>query len=140
MLLKLQRYEFEISYKKGPSLLMADPLSCAYLSLKKAIEDQKDVMVVPETRSSTEIQAEQVNTLQYLPVTFGKMIPSAKSKTLLKKMLFSRPSLESSNKAGQKVSSVSRRKFKTTFLSKKSLHFKMELFSRDSRHTISNER
>ena len=47
---------------------------------------------------------------------------SAKFKTLLKKMPSSRPSPASSNKAGQKVSSITHRKFKTTFLSKKSLH------------------
>ena len=68
MLLRLQRYEFEVSYKKGTSLLMADPLSRAYLSLKEGPEDQKDVMTVSETRSPTEIEAEQVNMLQYLPV------------------------------------------------------------------------
>lgn len=74
--------------------------------------------------------------LQYLPVKDDTL---CQIQTLLKKMLFSRPSLASTNKAGQKVSSVSHRKFKTNFLSKKSLHFKMELFSRESRHTISNE-
>ena len=31
MLLRFQRYEFEVSYKKGTSFLMADPLSRAYL-------------------------------------------------------------------------------------------------------------
>ena len=68
MLLRLQRYEFEVSYKRGTSLHMADPLSRAYLSLKEATEDQEDVMTVSETRSPTEIEAEQVNMLQYLPV------------------------------------------------------------------------
>ena len=57
MLLRLQRYEFEVSCKKGPSLLMADPLSRAYLSLKEVPEDQEDVMTVSETRSPTEIEA-----------------------------------------------------------------------------------
>ena len=68
MLLRLQRYEFEVSYKKGPSLLMVDPLSRVYLSLKEALEDQENVMAVSETRLPTEIEAEQVNMLQYLPV------------------------------------------------------------------------
>ena len=68
MLLRLQRYEFEVSYKKGPSLLMADPLSRLYLSLKEAPEDQENVMAVSETKLPTEIEAEQVNILQYLPV------------------------------------------------------------------------
>ena len=129
MLLRLQRYEFEVSYKKGTSLLMADPLSRVYLSLKEAPEDQEDAMTVSETRSLTEIEAEHINTLEYLPV---KDKLSAKFKTLLKKMPSLRPSPASSNKAGQKVSSISHRKFKTTFLSKKSLHSKMELFSRET--------
>ena len=47
---------------------MADPLSRAYLSLKEAPEDQEDVMTVSETRSPTEVEAEQVKMLQYLPV------------------------------------------------------------------------
>lgn len=68
MLLRLQCYKFEVSYKKGTSPLMADPLSHAYLSLKEATEDQEDVMTVSETRSPTEIETEQVNMLRYLPV------------------------------------------------------------------------
>ena len=57
---------------------------------------------------------------------------SAKSKTSVKKMLASRLSQASSNKAGQKVSFTSNRKFKNTFLSKENLHFKIELFSRET--------
>jgi len=68
MLLRLQRYEFEVSYRKGTFLLMANPLSRAYLSLKEATEAQEDVMAVSETRSPTEIETEQVNMLLYLPV------------------------------------------------------------------------
>ena len=51
MLLRLQRYEFDVTYKKGTSLLLADTLSRAYLSLKEATKDQEDVMTVSETRS-----------------------------------------------------------------------------------------
>lgn len=47
---------------------MADPLSRAYLTPVEATEDQEDVMTVSYTRSPTEIEAEQVNMLQYLPV------------------------------------------------------------------------
>ena len=35
---------------------------------KEATEDQEDVLTVSKTRSPTEIEAEQVNVLQYLPV------------------------------------------------------------------------
>ena len=48
---------------------MAVPLSRVYLSLKEATEDQEDLMKVSETRSPTDIEAEQVNMLEYLPVT-----------------------------------------------------------------------
>ena len=68
MLLRLQRYEFEVSYKRGTSLLLADPLSRAYVLRKEATEDQEDVLTVSKTRSPTEIEAEQVNMLQYFPV------------------------------------------------------------------------
>ena len=68
MLLRLQRYEFEISYKRGTSLLLADPLSRAYVSRKEASEDQEDVMTVSKTRSPKETEAVQVNMLQYLPL------------------------------------------------------------------------
>ena len=49
-------------------MLSADPLSGAYVSRKEATEDQEDVMTVSETRSPTEIEAEQVNMLQNHPV------------------------------------------------------------------------
>ena len=105
---------------------MADPLSRAYLSLKEAPEDQEDVMTVLETRSPTEIKAEQVNMLQYLPVKDKTLQPNPKPFSR------SRPSLASSNKAGQKVNYISHWKFKTTFHSKKNLHSKMELFSKET--------
>ena len=40
----------------------------AHLLLREATEDQEDVMTVSETRSSKEIEAEQVNMLEYLPM------------------------------------------------------------------------
>ena len=58
MLLRLHRYEFEVSYKKGASLLIAAPLSRTYLSFKEATEDQENIMTVSETRSPTGIEAE----------------------------------------------------------------------------------
>ena len=68
MLFRLQHYEFEVSYKKGTSLPLADPLSRAYVSHKEATEDQEDILTVSKTRSATEIEAEQINMLQCLPV------------------------------------------------------------------------
>ena len=132
MLLRLQRFEFEVSYRKGTSVLMAYPLSRACLSLKEATEDQEDVRRVSKIRSPTEIEAEQANMLQYLPVK-GETLGQIRNLTQqLKKMLSSRPALESSNKVGQKESSISHWKFKTTFHSKDNWHFKMELFSKET--------
>ena len=59
MLLRLQRYEFEVNCQKGTSLIMANTLSSAYLSLKEATKDQEDIMTVSDTRSLTEREAEQ---------------------------------------------------------------------------------
>jgi len=47
---------------------MVDPPKSPYLSLEVASEDQEDVMTVSGKVSPTEIEAEQVNILQYLPV------------------------------------------------------------------------
>ena len=67
MLLRLQRYEFEVTYKRGTLLLMADTLSRAYLPHQEVTEGQ-DVLTVSDTRSPTEKEAEEINMLHYLPV------------------------------------------------------------------------
>ena len=51
MFVRLQRNEFEVSYKRGTSLLLADPLSRVYVSRKEATEDREDVLAVSKTRS-----------------------------------------------------------------------------------------
>ncbi len=76
MLLRLQRYEFEVTYVKGTQLIMADALSRAFLSHPEIIRDGEqgpqvlavDDVVVEDVRSATEIATEQVNMLQYFPV------------------------------------------------------------------------
>ena len=67
MLLRLQRYDFAVSYKKEPPSLPSSP-SSAYLLLKEATVNEKDITTVSETRSPTEMEAEQVNMPQYLSV------------------------------------------------------------------------
>ena len=53
---------------------LAGNLSCAYLSLKQITKDvQEHVIVITETRSPTETEAEQVNMLQYLLVKDGTL-------------------------------------------------------------------
>ena len=76
MLLRLQRYEFEVTYQKGTQLIMADALSRAFLSDPEIIRDGEqcaqvlavDDVVVEDVRSPTDIATKQVNMLQYLPV------------------------------------------------------------------------
>ena len=68
MLLRLQRYEFEVNYRKGKLLLMADTLSRAYLPYQKVSKNQEDVLMIYDTRSPTEKEAEEINMLHYLPV------------------------------------------------------------------------
>ena len=68
MLLRLQRYEFEVTYKRGTLLFMADTLSRAYLPHQEVTRGQEDVLTVSDTRSPTEKEAEEINMLHYLPV------------------------------------------------------------------------
>lgn len=68
MLLRLQRYEFEVTYKRGTLLLMADTLSRAYLPCQEDSEVQEDVLTISESRSPTEKEAEVINMLHCLPV------------------------------------------------------------------------
>ncbi|XP_033731751.1 uncharacterized protein K02A2.6-like [Pecten maximus] len=55
MLLKLQKFDLEVVYKPGSTMYMADTLSRAYLPFN--------------TRSSTEVETEHVNAMQYLPIS-----------------------------------------------------------------------
>ncbi len=69
MLLRLQRYNFHVTYKQGAQMYMADTLSRAYLPYQTEVsQEDGDVMVV-DVRSATEKEAEVVNMLQYLTVT-----------------------------------------------------------------------
>ena len=71
MLLRLQRYDFDVTYKKRTQLIMADALSRAFLSDSEVLrggEQGPQVLAVDDVRSPTEIATEQINMLQYLPV------------------------------------------------------------------------
>ena len=71
MLLRLQRYDFDVTYKKGTQLIMADALSRAFLSDSEVLQDGEQgpqVLAVDDVRSTTEIATKQINMLQYLPV------------------------------------------------------------------------
>ena len=69
MLLRLQTFDLEVTYRKGIEMHMADPLSQAYLPLVKQEEDTKeDVWGVADERSPTEIETEYVNMAEFVPI------------------------------------------------------------------------
>ena len=57
MVLRLQKYDYQVVYKKGEEMYMANTLSRAYLQ-EPGIK----------TRSPMEVEAESINMLQFLPV------------------------------------------------------------------------
>ena len=70
MMLRLQKFELEVVYKKGPLMFMADTLSRATLeqSNTQAVREAEEVMVIHDTRSATEKELEQIDMLQNLAV------------------------------------------------------------------------
>ena len=67
MLLRLQRYDLEIVYKKGAEMYMADTLSRTYLKVSKTTQEHdRDVMNID--RSKTEQEAEEIDMVSYLPL------------------------------------------------------------------------
>jgi len=46
MLLRLQRYNLDVKYKKGPLMYIADTLSCAYLDEMVSCEEVKSLELV----------------------------------------------------------------------------------------------
>ena len=69
MLLRLQKFDIEMTYKKGTELYIADTLSRAYLPMTgcESQGDSEDVMLT-DIRSPTEIEAEQIDMAQFLPI------------------------------------------------------------------------
>ena len=69
MLLRLQRYDIEVIYKKETLMFMADTLSRAFLPHQITVEDNgEEVMMIHDARSPTEKETEQIDMRQYLPV------------------------------------------------------------------------
>jgi len=67
MLLRLQKYDLEVVYKRGVEMYMADTLSRAYLKNKTTQKHEvQDVMNI--NRSRTEQEAEENDMVSYLPL------------------------------------------------------------------------
>ena len=69
MLLRLQKFDLDFSYRKGTEMHMADPLSRPYLPLvKQDIVDNQEVWNVADKRSPTEVQTEYVDMAESVPI------------------------------------------------------------------------
>jgi len=69
MLLRLQKFDLEVSYRKGTEVHMADPLSRAYLPLvKQDTVDTQEVWNVADTRSPTEVETEYIDMAESVPI------------------------------------------------------------------------
>ena len=88
MLLCLQKFDFDVSYRKGTEMHMADPLSQAYLPLvKQDTVDTEEVRNVADTRSPTEVETEYIDMAESVPI---RNKSCRKLKVLLKLMQSSR--------------------------------------------------
>ena len=72
MILRLQRFDFEITYKKGSEMFLADMLSRSKVKHTKYESDKDilcDVFMTEQERSHIERELESMNMLQYLSVS-----------------------------------------------------------------------
>ena len=69
MLLRQQKFDLEVSYRKGSEMHMADPLKQAYIPLaKREIGEIEAVWSVIDMRSPTEIETEHVDMIAPVPI------------------------------------------------------------------------
>ena len=69
MLLRLQNFDFEVEYKKGMLLHVADTLSRAYVPRTQAKGAESDVLFAADARSLLEQTVESINSLSYVSIT-----------------------------------------------------------------------
>ena len=70
MLLRLQKFDLHVSYKKGSEMYLADTLSRAFRMHKgMRKEEAEDVVYIDGMRGNTERELESINMIQYLPVS-----------------------------------------------------------------------
>ena len=69
MPLRLQKFDLEVSYRKGTEMHMAEPFSRAYLPLaKQESGDKETVWSVTHMRSITEIETEHIDMIAFVPI------------------------------------------------------------------------
>ncbi len=75
MILRLQRFDFDIAYKQGSEMFLADMLSRSHFKDDKERDDKDkafDVFMADEERSRTERKLESCNMMQYLSISYKK--------------------------------------------------------------------
>ena len=70
MLLRLQKFDLQVFYKKGTEMYLADTLSRAYRVRRNTTQvGAEDVLNIENMRGNTERELESINMIQYLPVS-----------------------------------------------------------------------
>ena len=69
MMLRLQNFDFEVEYKKGTLLHLADTLSRAYLPHGQIKGSREDVFLAVDARSLIEQEVESVNALSFVSIS-----------------------------------------------------------------------
>ena len=69
MMLRLQNFDFEVEYKKGTLLHLADTLSRAYLPHGQIKGSREDVFLAVDARSLIEQEVECVNALSFVSIS-----------------------------------------------------------------------
>ena len=69
MMLRLQNFDFEVEYKKGTLLHLADALSRAYLPQGQVKCSKEDVFLTVDARSPVEQEVESVDALSFVSIS-----------------------------------------------------------------------
>ena len=81
MMLRLQKFDLEVEYKKGAHMYLADTLSRAYLPhTYRCREDREDVWLLEDSRGEAEKEVERINMLHDLAVS-EEMLETIKQAT-----------------------------------------------------------
>ena len=92
MMFRLQHFDFEVQYKQGPLMFLADTLSQATIPLEDGDENTgtSDVMQVHKTRSPTAIEVEEIDMLRHLsvkPTTVSQIRQATAADTVLHELI-----------------------------------------------------
>ena len=127
MLLRLQKFDLEVSYRKGTEMHMADPLSRAYLpQAKQKGGDQEGVWSVADMRSPTDIEIEHVDMIAFVPIRQLTLL-EIKSATEVHAEL---QALATLIKQGQRAGQMYYSSCRDTFLSEKNCSYRTVSCSR----------